>query len=93
MLLSPITVAWRGSPIIFHFVDFLTPTDTLGCMLIPLGVSSILKDFKESKLSWKVWDSNPCSILSKVFIVKTRFSSNIFMDVPGRAGSLDSVFG
>ena len=65
------TVAWRGSPIIFHFVDLLTPTDTLGCMLIPLGVSSILKDFKESKLSWKVWDSNPCSILSKVFIVKT----------------------
>ena len=41
------TVAWRGSPIIFDFVDFLTPTDTLGCMLIPLGVSSILKDFNK----------------------------------------------
>ena len=60
---SSSTVAWKGSPLIFQFLDFLALGKSFRHMHIPLKVTASLKVKKALKWPWKVYlcDVNICS--------------------------------
>ena len=57
------TVAWKGSSLIFQFLDFLALGKSFRHMHIPLKVTASLKVKKALKWPWKVYlcDVNICS--------------------------------